>query len=159
MVRKPRFFHLAIASFLTGGLMTLGAWGSAAKDASLVIDLTQTPCQFVEPEGTDHAYESLKKDDCVRLNKKTGAARLAKVAPMVLKPGTYIFRVTNRNVPYELGFYLRGRGIGRLTLPSVSGGGLQTRYSRDYEIDLTEGEYIYSCPLNPTPDYPILVRN
>jgi hypothetical protein len=46
----------------------------------------------------------------------------------------------------------------RLTLPKVSGGGLTTGKTQDYHIDLKEGSYVYSCPLNPTPDYPIVVK-
>lgn len=153
----PRF---AIgAGILVGGLMAMGSLGFAATSEPQIIDLTQTPCQFVEPEGTDHTYQSMKKADCVRINMETGDARLAKVEPMILKPGKYIFRVTNKSVPYELGFYLRGTGLGRLTLPSTSGGGLRTGYTKDYEIELTAGEYVYSCPLNPTPDYPIVVSD
>ena len=69
-----------------------------------------------------------------------------------------MFRVTNKNVPYGLGFYLRGDGIvNRATLPSVSGGGLNLGVTKDYEITLKPGEYVYSCPLNPTPDYKIVV--
>ena len=34
----------------------------------------------------------------------SGADRLAKARPLTLKPGSYIFRVTNKNVPYTLGF-------------------------------------------------------
>ena len=30
--------------------------------------------------------------------------------------------------------------------------------SRDYAIDLEPGEYVYSCPLNPTPDYRLIVN-
>ena len=53
---------------------------------------------------------------------------------------------------------MRGDGIvNRATLPSVSGGGLGTGQTRDYEIDLKPGEYVYSCPLNPTPDYKLVV--
>ena len=75
-----------------------------------------------------------------------------------LEPGKYIFRVTNQDVPYALGFWLRGKGIvGRATLPSVSGGGLGTGITKDYVIELSEGEYLYSCPLNPTPDYRLVV--
>ena len=43
-------------------------------------------------------------------------------------------------------------------LPSVSGGGLVTGTTMDYEIVLEEGEYLYSCPLNPTPDYRLIVQ-
>ena len=76
-----------------------------------------------------------------------------------MKPGKYIFRVTNKNVPYPLGFYLRGSGLRRFTLPKVSGGGLILGKSIDYEINLKTGEYVYSCPLNPTPDYRLVVKN
>jgi hypothetical protein len=54
---------------------------------------------------------------------------------------------------------LRGEGIaGRVTLPSVSGGGLLAGKTQDYVIDLQPGEYVYSCPLNPTPDYRLVVH-
>ena len=59
--------------------------------------------------------------DCKAINSKSGKKRLAGSKTITLKPGKYIFRVTNKNVPYQLGFYLRGAGVGRLTLPKVSG--------------------------------------
>ena len=67
--------------------------------------------------------------------------------------------MTNKNVPYELGFWLRGDGLmSRLRLPSVSGGGLMNGETQDYEIDLPPGVYVYSCRLNTTPDYKIIVK-
>ena len=30
--------------------------------------------------------------------------------------------------------------------------------TQEYEVELSEGEYLYSCPLNPTPDYRLVVR-
>jgi len=66
--------------------------------------------------------------------------------------------VQNRDVPYELGFWLRGAGLSRLTLPSISGGGLHTGISKDYKMTLQAGEYRYSCPLNPTPDFTLIVE-
>jgi hypothetical protein len=75
-----------------------------------------------------------------------------------LKLGKYIFRVTNKNVPYELGFWLRGATLAqRALLSSVSGGGLLQGKVQDYAIELKSGEYVYSCPLNPTPDYKLVV--
>ena len=124
-----------------------------------VIDLTQTACQFIESEnGVDHGFKTTSKEDCEVVNDESGDQRLADSKVLQLKPGKYVFRVTNRDVPYDLGFWLRGEGlIGRATLPSVSGGGLKTGVTKDYVIELTEGEYLYSCPLNPTPDYKIVV--
>jgi len=75
-----------------------------------------------------------------------------------LKAGEYNFHVVNKDVPYVLGFWLRGAGLGRLTLPSTSGGGIQTGGYKDYRIKLTKGAYVYSCPLNPTPDYTLIVE-
>ena len=138
--------------------MAMGIRLAAAAEPVTVIDLTQTPCQFVESEnGVVHGFRSTKKADCKAINAKTGADRLAQAKSLELKPGKYIFRVTNKNVPYELGFWLRGKGLGRLTLPSVSGGGLTPGTTKDYAVELKAGEYIYSCPLNPTPDYRIVV--
>jgi hypothetical protein len=124
-----------------------------------VVELTQVPCQFLEPEGKDHDYKSTSRADCVAINMESEAARLAEAKPIKLRPGRYIFRVTNRNVPYELGFWLRGDGLlNRLSLPSTVGGGLATGATQDFEILLEKGEYVFSCPQNPTPSYKLVVK-
>jgi len=136
-----------------------GMGAAFAVRPATVITLSQTPCQFIESEnGVDRGFQSANKADCKVINAKTGADRLARANVLELKPGKYIFRVTNKNVPYDLGFWLRGKGLGRITLPSVSGGGLKPSTSQDYAIELKAGEYVYSCPLNPTPNYRLVVR-
>lgn len=124
-----------------------------------VVELTQVPCQFLESEkDIDRGFTSQSISDCQAINKQTGEKRLAESKTLELAPGRYVFRVTNKNVPYELGFWLRGDGLINLArLPSVSGGGLTTGKTQDYEIELKPGEYVYSCPLNPTPDYKLIV--
>jgi hypothetical protein len=114
----------------------------------------------VESErGVDRGYTSTKQADCEAINARTAQQRLAEAKTLVVKPGEYIFRVTNKNVPYDLGFWLRGDGVVAFaTLPSVSGGGLSMGKTQDYEINLKPGEYIYSCPLNPTPNYKLIVE-
>ena len=125
-----------------------------------VITLTQTGCQFTESENdVNHGFKTSSKADCEAINAKTGDERLAKAKTLELEPGKYIFRVKNENVPYSLGFYLRGDGlINYAKLPKVSGGGLELGVTKDYEIELKPGEYVYSCPLNPTPDYKLVVN-
>ncbi|MBI5912025.1 MAG: hypothetical protein HY848_19020 [Betaproteobacteria bacterium] len=132
-----------------------------ARAAPQVIELNQVPCQFLESEdGVNQGYKSRKIQDCEAINASTAAARLARAKTLELRPGQYIFRVTNKSVPYELGFWLRGAGlVGRASLPSVSGGGLTQGVTKDYEIVLKPGEYVYSCPLNTTPDYRLIVTN
>lgn len=126
-----------------------------------LIELTQAPCQFLESEGgRDRGFKSSKAADCGAINARTGERRLVESKAMELKPGKYIFRVRNANVPYELGFWIRGETLlDRARPPSVSGGGLATGKSQDYAIELKPGNYVYSCPLNPTPDYKLVVRN
>ena len=148
----------ALAVLVTAGGIFFSPPVDAAKGPT-VITLTQVGCQFIESEnGVDHMFKTAKADDCNAINAKTGEDRLAKAKTLTLKPGNYVFRVTNKNVPYGLGFWLRGKGLGRITLPSVSGGGLNLGVTQDYKITLKPGEYYYSCPLNPTPDYRLVVK-
>lgn len=123
-----------------------------------VIKLTQTGCQFLETESEDFKFKTTQADDCKKLNGETLEQRQSSFKPLTLKPGKYVFEVTNRDVPYELGFYLRGEGINQVTLPKVSGGDLNQGQTQAYEITLKPGNYVFSCPLNPTPDYPVIVQ-
>lgn len=135
------------------------ATAASAQSAVRIIELTQVPCQFLEAEGVNRGYVSRSIRDCEAINAKSAQARVAQAKLLQLKPGKYVFRVSNKNVPYELGFWLRGVSTaGRVTLPSVSGGGLVEGKTRDYEIELKPGDYVYSCPLNDTPDYKLVVR-
>ena len=130
---------------------------SAEQGTPQVITLTQTGCQFLESESEDYQFQTASAEDCKKINGETLAERQKNFKPLKLKPGSYIFRVANRDVPYELGFYLHGTGINKVTLPKVSGGGLTTGVTQDYEVTLKPGQYVFSCPLNPTPDYPLEV--
>jgi len=162
---KPARIALAAALFgmMAGGNIYVSTVSAAASDATIVT-LTQTGCQFVESEdGKDYGYSPKKADDCKTINAKSGSDRLAKAEPIKLKAGKYVFRVTNRNVPYELGFWLRSKGydwrnpLHKVTKTSISGGGLSTGKTNEYKVTLEPGEYVYSCPLNPTPDYRLVV--
>ncbi len=139
--------------------MFAGVSSPLAATEPTVIELTQVACQFLESErGVDQGFTTTRKADCDAINERTGAERLAKAETLTLAPGSYVFRVTNKNVPYDLGFWIRGASlIDRALLPSVSGGGLKLGATMDYAIELEPGEYLYSCPLNTTPDYRLVV--
>ncbi|NJK40498.1 MAG: hypothetical protein HC934_02430 [Acaryochloridaceae cyanobacterium SU_2_1] len=53
---------------------------------------------------------------------------------------------------------MRGEGTNEGSLPKVSGGNLTQGKTSRYEVTLTPGNYVFSCPLNPTPDYPVVVQ-
>lgn len=162
--RMPRGLRDALAVIALGVAVAVPQRGPLAAEEGRVIRLTQVGCQFIESEnGIDHGYKTARKADCEAINAKTGAERLAKAKTLTLKPGRYVFRVINRNVPYTLGFWLRSKGydwrnpLHRLSKISVSGGGLEPGMTKEYAVDLEPGEYLYSCPLNPTPDYRLVV--
>jgi len=150
-----RTFLLLIA------LVALNFTAAPAK-AAQTIELVQVPCQFLDIES-DKGFKSTSQADCEKINAESAEKRLQTAKVMELKAGDYVFRVSNKNVPYELGFWLRSKDydwrnpLHKLTKTSVSGGGLTTGKSKDYEVSLKPGEYLYSCPLNTTPDYRLLV--
>ncbi len=154
MLRRSRWWTLLFFVLAAGPV-----WADShivRENGVVVITLTQTPCLFVEAEANPKKYHSNKASDCVAINKKNIDERQFK--PLHLSPGKVIFRVTNKSVSYELGFWIRGKGLGRATLPSASGGGLLLGQTKDYSITLKKGFYWYSCPLNPTPNYPLIVE-
>ena len=150
-------------AFVVAGAIFAVAIAPAGAAAQEIIELTQTGCQFLEPEGKDHDFKTSRKADCEAINAKTGKDRLAKSRVLKLKPGKYVFRVTNKNVPYVLGFWLRSydydwkNPLHKLTKTSVSGGGLSPGKTQSYTVTLKPGKYLYSCPLNTTPDYSLEV--
>ena len=146
------------------GLLFAIPLGGAQAAEPTIVNFTQVACQFVVSENNvDHKYTSQQKADCEAINTQTGADRLAKAEPLKLKPGKYIFRVTNKSVSYPLGFWVRNEDydwknpLHKLTKTSVSGGGLTKGTTLDYEVELEPGEYVYSFPLNTTPDYRLIV--
>ena len=140
-----------------GGLSLFNSSVKAQSSEPTVVEITQTGCQFIETEKKDYGFTTNSAQDCKTINKDTEDERKAEFVPLSLPAGDYIFKVTNQNVPYELGFYLRGQGLGIATLPKTSGGGLVAGTTKEYRVTLKPGKYWISCPLNPTPDYPLIV--
>ncbi len=130
---------------------------TVSKDKT--IELTQTACQFIEPEGAYHDFYVTFPRDCPRINRKTRKTRLQAIEPLILKPGTYTFRVKNVNVPYAVGLAIHKKTSTGKKKPLFIGGELLTGYSETFEIELKEGEYVYTGRQNPTFEYPILIRN
>ena len=82
-----------------------------------------------------------------------------------LKPGKYQFRVVNKNVEKEVGFVIQKaedqkNDVMKTALPNSFTASLIKKGDAQYTgiVDLTKaGEYVYSCPLNPTPHYKIVI--
>ncbi|WP_027419336.1 cupredoxin domain-containing protein [Crocinitomix catalasitica] len=81
---------------------------------------------------------------------------------ITVKAGTYIFEISNKDVDHELGFVLAPKGktepenhikaayVTKTVATNTTG------YSN--HVKLEKGEYVYFCPLNPTPEYTLIVK-
>ena len=80
-----------------------------------------------------------------------------------LKPGKYVFQVSNKDIDHEVAFALAPKqeviGDGDyikeafLAHPVSSG-----QSAKSKEVVLKKGEYVYFCPMNPTPKYTLVVK-
>ena len=81
-----------------------------------------------------------------------------------LSEGTYVFNISNTGITHNVGFVLVPKGKDAsnpanhiknayVTKPVAEG---QTQSSN--KVTLKKGEYVYFCPLNPTPQYTLIVE-
>jgi hypothetical protein len=82
-----------------------------------------------------------------------------------LKPGKYQFRVVNKDVDKELGFVIQKASdkkadVMKTAIPNSFTTTLIKKGEAQYTgvVELKAGEYVYSCPLNPTPHYTLIVK-
>ena len=79
---------------------------------------------------------------------------------LTLKPGSYIFEVSNKGIDHAVGFVLAPKSNPDAHIQSayvtqaIATGATQ----RSNLTVLTKGEYVYFCPLNPTPQYRLIVE-
>ena len=81
---------------------------------------------------------------------------------LTLNEGTYIFEISNNNVGHDVGFVLTPKGkleaenhIKNAYVTSVV---KNNSKSTSKKVTLKKGEYVYFCPLNPTPQYTLKVK-
>ncbi len=83
---------------------------------------------------------------------------------VTVKEGSYIFEISNNNVGHDIGFVLIKKG----TDASKPENHIKTAYvtevvgnnkkEKSNVTVLEKGEYLYFCPLNPTPQYTLTVE-
>lgn len=79
--------------------------------------------------------------------------------------GKYQFRVVNKNVDKDLGFVIQQEeDIESDVMKTAVANSFTTAYVKKDEVqytgivELKSGNYVYSCPLNPTPHYKLIVK-
>jgi len=82
-----------------------------------------------------------------------------------LRPGKYQFRVVNKNVDKDLGFVIqkeedKNADVMQTAVSNSFTTAYVTKGDVQYTgiVELKHGNYVYSCPLNPTPHYRLVVK-
>lgn len=84
------------------------------------------------------------------------------VKELKLSEGTYVFEIENSGVDKEVGFVLAPEG--KTDQPNhIKNAYVQKLVAKgatesSKEVTLTKGTYVYFCPLNPTPQYKLIVE-
>ncbi len=126
--------NLVVGLFLVAFTFTAAAQDKMTKkEAVKIVSLEQTKGEFTQKEIT-------------------------------IKEGNYIFDLSNNNVGHQVGFVLVPKGKDA----SKPENHISTAYvtkaveNNTKEISkvttLRKGEYVYFCPLNPTPQYTLVVE-
>ena len=79
---------------------------------------------------------------------------------ITLSEGTYIFEISNSNVGHNVGFVLAPKSDVKAHIKNayVTAQVKNNKKETSKEVTLTKGEYVYFCPLNPTPQYTLIVE-
>ena len=84
------------------------------------------------------------------------------VKELKLSEGTYVFEIENTGVDHEVGFVLAPEGKTDQA-HHIKNAYVQNRVKKgatesSKEVTLLKGTYVYFCPLNPTPQYILIVE-
>ncbi|MDT0555397.1 cupredoxin domain-containing protein [Patiriisocius hiemis] len=83
---------------------------------------------------------------------------------MTLKAGTYVFEVSNNNAAPKVGLVLVPKGKdtsnpdNHIKTAYVTKAVEKGKTESSQATTLDKGEYVYFCPLNPTPQYTLTVE-
>ncbi len=134
-----------------------GEWGPASAGPSpsgrLALRLTVAGCRVEEAEP-EFSVDDPTREACVEANRLQFASRSQRA--LVLSAGLWRVTVENRHTDRDAGLWIR-----RAADPSasvLSAGGAAPGGEQIYEVELTPGDYLYSCPITPTVDYRLEVR-
>jgi len=81
---------------------------------------------------------------------------------ITLSEGTYVFEISNTGVGHDVGFVLAPKGktdaANHIKNAYVTEVVKNDTKGHSKEVTLTKGTYVYFCPLNPTPQYTLVVE-
>ena len=153
---KSLLHRLVALALVASTLASFGAVSAHAQDAA--------PAEHAMTDNGDYAMTDAAEAEVtvVELTQTPGQFTTERLA---LAPGQYRFVVANDGVDHELGFVIqRAADKDGDVMATAVENSFATAPIADGEtqstgvVTLTPGEYVYSCPLNPTPHYTITVE-
>ncbi|MBC2843717.1 cupredoxin domain-containing protein [Winogradskyella flava] len=118
---------------------------------------------------TGNAQDGMKKDAMMKDSKATIVSLEQTKGEftqkeITLKKGDYIFEISNSNVGHQVGFVLVPKGKdaskpeNHIKTAYVTKAVENNSKETSNVTSLAKGEYVYFCPLNPTPQYTLTVE-
>lgn len=83
---------------------------------------------------------------------------------LTVSPGTYVFEISNNNAAEKVGLVLVKKGDdaskpeNHIKTAYVTAAVAKGKTEKSNPTTLEAGEYVYFCPLNPTPQYTLTVQ-
>lgn len=130
------------------------------KDKMMASDKAMTEKGMAKKDKMMDSHKAMNKVQTIKLEQTKGKFNIER---LTLEAGSpYVFEVTNNGVDHEVGFVIAPKGktdqanhIAEAYVAKMIKNGEK---SSSKEVTLAKGEYVYFCPLNPTPQYTIIVE-
>lgn len=109
---------------------------------------------------TNIQAQSSMKDSMVKTVKLEQTPGKFTQTDLVLKAGNYVFEISNNNVGHQVGFVLapKSNPDAHIKTAYVTKAVDNNHTESSQTTTLEKGEYVYFCPLNPTPKYTLIVE-
>ncbi len=111
---------------------------------------------------TATAQDKMKKGETVKTVSLEQTKGEFTQKAITLSEGTYVFEIANVGVDHEVGFVLAPKGKteakNHIKNAYVTEVVKTNTKGHTKEVSLKKGEYVYFCPLNPTPQYTLIVQ-
>ncbi|WP_299519515.1 cupredoxin domain-containing protein [Winogradskyella sp.] len=112
-----------------------------------------------------NAQDSMKKETMMKDSKATVISLEQTKGEftqktLTLAEGSYIFEISNNNVGHQVGFVLAPKSNPDAHIKTAYVTKAVDNNSKETSnvTTLEKGEYVYFCPLNPTPQYTLIVE-
>jgi hypothetical protein len=125
---------------------------ATSLERSTVLRLHIEDCRILEAEPRTASNED--NLDCREFNQHTFDGRRQRA--LRVPAGRVQIYIYNKGAIEETGFWLRKQGEDPETIAST--GGITKDSPQVLDVNLSPGHYLYSSPVNPTPDYLLIVE-